>query len=321
MQVYFRAFPNSSGAWNGIDIWIYIQTYLIKSQKSRFWETGCVAALPQRGSMMQSFDVCFVMLLKIVLTLCSMLCTWIVLVDHDRSSKELWWLLLQTGCQDCSQVMSTRVTSQIAKFMGPRWDPPGSCRPLMGPILAPWTLLSGIPYSSSTYQVLHGTHKWMADAFVVQVLGIAQVCKLVDNLKTAKPWLNARVYYSHCIRNREWCAKLDWSRVQHQTIIWTTVNTVDHTDRAPSQYPKRRLSVRSRKVSKPRDLCLELSYRSEIWQALRQQCCRCACQISKRYKNVKYQSRGFETLRDLTKRRLFGYWDRALVSFNPKEIF
>ena len=81
--------------------------------------------------------------------------------------------------------------------------------------------------------------------------------------------------------------------------------------RAPSQYPKRRLSVRSRKVSKPRDLYLELSDRSEIWQALRQQCCRCACQISKRYDNLKYQSRGFETLRDLRKRRLFGYWDGA----------
>ena len=82
--------------------------------------------------------------------------------------------------------------------------------------------------------------------------------------------------------------------------------------RAPSQYPKRRLSVRSRQVSKPRDLYLELSDRSEIWQALRQQCCRCACQISQRCDNLKYQSRGFETLRDLTKRRLFGYWDGAL---------
>ena len=81
--------------------------------------------------------------------------------------------------------------------------------------------------------------------------------------------------------------------------------------RAPSQYPKRRLSVRSRKVSKPRDLYLELSDRSEIWQALRQQCCRCACQISKRYDNLKNRSCGFETLRDLTERRLFGYWDGA----------
>ena len=31
----------------------------------------------------------------------------------------------------------------IARFLGPTWDPPGSCRPQMGPMLAPWTLLSG----------------------------------------------------------------------------------------------------------------------------------------------------------------------------------
>ena len=34
--------------------------------------------------------------------------------------------------------------SQIAKFMEPTWDPPGSCRPQMGPMLAPWTLLAEI---------------------------------------------------------------------------------------------------------------------------------------------------------------------------------
>ena len=85
---------------------------------------------------------------------------------------------------------------------------------------------------------------------------------------------------------------------------------------APSQYPKSRLSARTRKVSKPRDLYLELSDRSEIWQALRQRCCRCSCQISKRYDNIKYQSRGCETLRDLTKRRLLGYSDGALMISN-----
>ena len=36
------------------------------------------------------------------------------------------------------------MTSLIAKFMGPLWGPPGSCRPQMGPMLAPWTLLSGL---------------------------------------------------------------------------------------------------------------------------------------------------------------------------------
>ena len=34
-------------------------------------------------------------------------------------------------------------TTQIAKFMAPTWGPPGSCWPQMGPMLAPWTLLSG----------------------------------------------------------------------------------------------------------------------------------------------------------------------------------
>ena len=82
---------------------------------------------------------------------------------------------------------------------------------------------------------------------------------------------------------------------------------------APSQYPKRRLFVRSRKVSKPREWYFKLSYRFEIWQAHLQHCCRSACQISERSDNSEYKSRGFETLRDLTERRLFGYWEGTLV--------
>ena len=87
------------------------------------------------------------------------------------------------------------------------------------------------------------------------------------------------------------------------------------------QYSIRRLIVRSRKVSKPRDLYLELSDRSEIWQAPRQHCCRCACQISKRCDNLNYQSRGFETSRDLTIRRLIGYWNGALNPTGSLRIF
>ena len=33
--------------------------------------------------------------------------------------------------------------SRIAKFMGPTWGSHGSCQPQMGPMLVPWTLLSG----------------------------------------------------------------------------------------------------------------------------------------------------------------------------------
>ena len=39
-------------------------------------------------------------------------------------------------------LISSKIT-QIAKFLGPTWGPPGSCRPQMGPMLATWTLLSG----------------------------------------------------------------------------------------------------------------------------------------------------------------------------------
>ena len=34
-------------------------------------------------------------------------------------------------------------STQITKFIGPTWNPPGSCRPQTGPMLVPWTLLSG----------------------------------------------------------------------------------------------------------------------------------------------------------------------------------
>ena len=80
----------------------------------------------------------------------------------------------------------------------------------------------------------------------------------------------------------------------------------------PFQYPIRRLAVRSRKVSKPRDLYLELYDRSEIWQAPRLRCCRRACQISKLCDNLNYRSRDIETSRYLTIRRLIICWNGAL---------
>ena len=98
------------------------------------------------------------------------------------------------------------------------------------------------------------------------------------------------------------------------SLLWgVTILTLrtHHESWAPFQYPIRRLNARSRKASKPRDLSLELSDRSEIWQAPQQQGCRSACQISKRCDNLNYQSRGFETSRDLTIRRLIGYWNGA----------
>ena len=70
------------------------------------------------------------------------------------------------------------------------------------------------------------------------------------------------------------------------------------------QYPIRCLIISSCKVSKPQDWYLGLSNRPEIWQAPQQHYCWCAYQISKWYEHSDTPSRTFETLRDLTIRRL-----------------
>ena len=85
-------------------------------------------------------------------------------------------------------------------------------------------------------------------------------------------------------------------------------NVSDITDsptatRASIHWAVRRLTAKSRKFSKPRDWMLQWSYRSEIWQAPRQQRCRGTCQILERLEKFKPESRGFETSRDLAVRR------------------
>ena len=49
--------------------------------------------------------------------------------------------------------------TQIPKFLWPTWGPPGSCRPQMGPMLAPWTLLSGnLPHGIQEMVILYNPH-------------------------------------------------------------------------------------------------------------------------------------------------------------------
>ena len=45
--------------------------------------------------------------------------------------------------ETCAKASAEFGFAQITKFTGPIWGPPGSWRPQMGPMLAPWTLLSG----------------------------------------------------------------------------------------------------------------------------------------------------------------------------------
>ena len=81
-----------------------------------------------QGHDLKCKDVCWYQLL---ITLCFYHCNGqFSLKWSDRQHRSPWW-------------MSYGVPSQIAKFMGSTWGPPGSCRPQMCPVLGPWTLLSG----------------------------------------------------------------------------------------------------------------------------------------------------------------------------------
>ena len=50
------------------------------------------------------------------------------------------------GCNPGTQSSSSPL---IARFMGPTWDPSGADRTQVGPMLAPWTLLSGSSHCNS----------------------------------------------------------------------------------------------------------------------------------------------------------------------------
>ena len=49
--------------------------------------------------------------------------------------------------------VSHKMSSQIAKFMGPTWGPPGSSRPQMGPMLVPWNLLLAIRVNNRSCKI------------------------------------------------------------------------------------------------------------------------------------------------------------------------
>ena len=55
---------------------------------------------------------------------------------------EYLWRVYPTMLDTWWHWLFSCVCAQIAKFMAPTWGPPGSCRPQLGPKLAPWTLLS-----------------------------------------------------------------------------------------------------------------------------------------------------------------------------------
>ena len=108
---------------------------------------------------------------------CGQACDWHMdgLTDTQKQATTIpegqnWPWVKNQKCQ-WQQQLCYRSTSQIAKFMGPTWGPPGSCQPLIGPTFALWTLLSVLAAVTVLWW-LHrvqliwrsGTHRWDAES-------------------------------------------------------------------------------------------------------------------------------------------------------------
>ena len=75
------------------------------------------------------------------------------------------------NCKDCS---AHSVTTMIARFMGPTWGPPGTNRTQVGPMLAPWSLLS-------RHSSMHS--RWW------------ELCERYIPRQTAWPWANEKINF------------------------------------------------------------------------------------------------------------------------------
>ena len=105
-------------------------------------------------------------------------------------------------------VWSDHRDTQIAKFMGPTWGPSGSCRPHMGPMLAPWTSLSGqlrITMTmcewcgDSTYSQHWGSHATLRNMVRWQVHCGSIIIVFLATFWWLSSWRRAHCCYGLCI--------------------------------------------------------------------------------------------------------------------------
>ena len=123
------------------------------------------------------------------------------------------------------------LTSQIAKFMGPNMGPIWSCRPQMGPMLDPWTLLSGImPCTDISIRMFD---VWLIVMLFVAIIDPIYIIEIVTKISIIE-YLNLS-----CVLHY-W----GWIAFSYQMqIIWiktTAFISYDKWEKANFPKPKRR---------------------------------------------------------------------------------
>ena len=96
---------------------------------------------------------------------------------------------------------------QIARIMGTTWGPPGSCRPQVGPVLAPWTLLSG--FDMTRWRVRHGDDQ--------------------DYHRGRPNFTNDTLYLTHDVECLLWFCEEIWDHPFHQSdVVRASVKVVSY---------------------------------------------------------------------------------------------
>ena len=107
----------------------------------------------------------------------------------------------------------------IARFIGPTWGPSGADRTQLGPMLAPWTLLSGCLtigkelYNISNQQI-DGSHQKLQSSFEKESFNLhhneALLCKYLLGVCEGNPLNTGSPHKGHVMRSFDVSFSLAW---------------------------------------------------------------------------------------------------------------
>ena len=170
--------------------------------------------------------------------------------------------------------------SILAKFMGPTWGPPGSCRPQMGPMLAPWTLLSGMAGVTHCGQCCVAIWRQRPWSSVVHIM----VCHLIGTKPLAEPMMTCRQLHRDPINNMQTLVQImAWEAIRRQIITWANDDIICWRINAPlgPQLGKRPWHKQTIKkvtphdISGNRELILTCQFYAHILLTYRLNLCSC----------------------------------------------
>ena len=86
------------------------------------------------------------------------------------------------------------MSTLIARFMGPTWGPSGADRTQVGPMLAPWTLLSGYTWNKAPWQY-HLELNHLNFEIISTVSGNSHKIQMIDSRRYSQNFSQIHIYF------------------------------------------------------------------------------------------------------------------------------